>query len=148
MAQGTGISAKAQYVAISTDGSSFTDISGYSNTVEPDGGERKAGEFFTFDTDYPGLTRGKRESIDVKVNILYTEGGSDAWATVNTAYENNSALYVRWAPQGNTTGYSRYTTGAGIVTSMVYPKGEAESPDAIMCEMTLKVATITKAAIP
>jgi hypothetical protein len=148
MAQATGISPKAQYVAFSTDNSSWTDVSGYSNNVEPDGGDRKSGEFYTFDTDTAGLTRGKREPIDLKVSIVYTEGVSDAWAIANTAYEGNSALYVRWAPQGNTTGNKRFTTSAGIVTSMIYPKGEAESADAILCEMTLKVASVTAATIP
>jgi hypothetical protein len=148
MAQATGIPAKDLYVAISTDNSNWTDISGSATNVEPDGGDRKSGEFYTFDTDYAGLTRGKREPIDVKVSVVYTEGGSDAWAVVNTAYEGNTALYVRWSPKGNTTGNSRYTTGAGIVTSMIYPKGEAESPDAIMCEMTLRTALITKSAVP
>lgn len=148
MAQGTGISPKDMYVAVSTDGSSFTDISGNSSNVEPDGGDRKSGEFYTFDTDYAGLTRGKREPIDLKVSILYTEGGSDAWTVVNTAYENNTALYLRWSPKGNTTGNLRFTTGAGIVTSMIYPQGEAESPDAIMAEFTLKVPFVTKATVP
>lgn len=147
MAQATGISAKDMYIAISTNGTVWTDISGYANIVEPGSGDRKAGEFYTFDTDTPGLTRGKREPIDLKVSIVYTEGAADAWAMINTAYEGNSALYVRWAPKGNTSGNNQYTSGAGIVTSMIYPKGEAESADVVLCECTVKVASVTKSAI-
>lgn len=147
MAQGTGISPKAGYVAISTNGSIWTDISGYSSNVEPDGGERKSGEWYSFDTDYAGLTRGKREPIDLKVSILYTEGASDAWTVAKDAYEGNTALYLRWAPQGNTGGNKQFTTGAGIVTSMAYPAIEAESPDPIMVEFTIKVAVVTPATI-
>lgn len=148
MAQATGISAKDMYAAVSTDNSSWTDVSGFATTVEPDGGDRKAGEFYTFDTDYAGLTRGKREPIDVKLSVVYTEGSSDAWKIINDAYEGNTALYLRWAPKGNTTGNKRFTTGAGIITSMIYPKGEAESADPILCEATFRVAVVTAAAVP
>lgn len=148
MAQATGISAKDTYVAISTDNSNWTDISGFASVVEPGGGDRKSGEYYTFDTDVAGLSRGKREPIDLKVSIVYTEGVSDAWATINSAYENNTALYVRWSPKGNTTGNNRYTSSAGIVTSCIYPKGEAESADTVLCEATVRVASVTKSAVP
>lgn len=148
MAQQTGISAKSNYVAVSTDGASWTDISGFASVVEPDGGDRKAGEYYTFDGDTAGLTRGKRESVNLKISVIYTEGGSDAWKKLNDAYEGNTALYVKWAPQGNSTGNKLFTSGAGIVTSMIYPKAEAESADAIMCEATVKVASVTPSTIP
>lgn len=148
MAQQTGISAKDMYVAISTDGSTFTDISGWANKVEPDGGARKTGGYFTFDGDTEGITRGKREKLTIKVSILYTEGVSDAYATVKAAYENNTALYARWSPKGNTAGNKRYQTSAGIVVSMPYASGDAESADPIMTEFDLEVASVTESAVP
>lgn len=148
MAQGTGISPKDMYVEFSTDGSAWTNVSGDAAEVEPDGGERKTGGFFTFDGDTEGLTRGKREKMTVKINILYNETVSSAWRLAEAAYENNTALYARWAPKGNTSGNRRFTTSAGVVKNPPYAGGEAESADPIMTEVELEVASVTPAAIP
>lgn len=148
MAQGTGIPAKDMVVEFSTDGSNWTNVSGDASSVEPDGGVRKTGGFFTFDGDTEGLTRGKRERLTIVVNILYNETVSSGWRLAETAYENNTALYVRWSPKGATQGNRRFTTSAGIVVDPPYPGGEAESADPIMTEVKVEVATVTPAAIP
>lgn len=148
MAQGTGISPKDMVVEISSDGSTWTNISGDATSVEPDGGERQTGNFKTFDGDTSGLVRGKRDPLTAKISILYNEGVSSGWAMVQAAYENNTALYARWAPKGATTGNKRFTTSAGIVKTQPYAGGSADSADPILCEFDLEVQSITPAAIP
>jgi len=148
MAQGTGISPKDMVVELSTDGSSWTNISGDANNVEPDGGERKTGGFVTFDGDTEGVTRGKREKMTIKISALYNEGGSSGRGMAASAYENNTALYARWAPKGATSGNKRFTTSAGVVKTPPYVGGEAESADPILFEFDLEVASVTEAAIP
>jgi hypothetical protein len=146
MAQTTdGMSAAAQKVETSTNGTTFTDISGFAASVEVDGGERKVGKGFTFDGDTPLLVKGKRESIAVKVKAVYTEGASDPFEVVRPIYEAGSDFWVRWSPAGGATGDFTYTA-KGIVTSAPYPMGEAESEDPIFFEFEMECSSITKAA--
>jgi len=128
-------------IFLSTNGTSWTDVSGYANSVTVDGGERAVSEFFTVDGDTPIITKGKRSLLEVTVKAVYTEAGSDPFAMALTAYEAGSPLYVKWIPKG--TGYT-YITSAGVVTAPVYPQGAADSSDAITTEVKIKCATITK----
>lgn len=149
MAQTTsGVSGRAVYIALATDGSTFTDISGLANSVEVDGGERNMGETFTATGDTPIVTPGKRAAMNVKVKSVYTEATSEAYALAKAAYEAGSALYVRWAPKGNTTGNVQYTTASGIVTNPPY-QGVADVGDGspLMTEFTVMVPSITQATV-
>lgn len=128
-------------ISLSTNGSVWTDVSGFSNSVEVDGGERAVSEFFTVDGDTPILTAGKRSLLEITLKAVYTEAGSDPFALGLAAYEAGSALYIKWVPKSG--GYT-YTSSAGIVASPVYPSGAADSADAIATELVLKVASITK----
>lgn len=149
MAQTTsGVSGRALYVAIATDGTTFTAISGLANSVEVDGGERNMGETFTAEGDTPIVTAGKRAALNTKVKAVYTEATSEAYALAKAAYEAASALYVRWAPKGNTSGYIQYTTASGIVTNPPY-QGVADVGDGstLMVEFTVMAPSITQATI-
>ena len=125
MAQTTNsLTFKDNKLEISTDGTTFTDISGHSNKVTVDGGERAVEELFTFDGDT-----------------------ADAQEVLRAAYEAGSAIYARWSPAGGATGDFQYTTGAGVVVSNPYPGGEAESADVMAAEYKIAVPSITKAAV-
>ena len=148
MAQTTdGMSFKDCKIETSANGSSWTDISGFANSLDVSGGERKLEETFTYSGDVPILTAGKRGALEVKVKAVYTEGASDPTEVVRAAYEGGTSLYVRWSPKGGTTGQFQYATAAGKVTTPVYPKGDAESAAAVMIEFTLKTPSVTKAAV-
>lgn len=148
MAQTTNaITLRAEYIAISTNGTAFTDISGFSNSVEVGGGDREIGTFFTADGDTPILGAGKRGELEVTLKAVYTEGASDPFMVALSAYEGATDLYARWAPKGNATGNLQYTTSKGIVVSPVYPQGEVQSGDPVAIEIMLKCASITKATI-
>lgn len=146
MAQTTGAtSGRALYVALGTWSTAFVDISGQANGVEVSGGERAVGEAFTADTDTPIITIGKRGGVEVKVNALYTEVTTEAYTLAKTAYEAGSALYVRWAPKGNTSGNILYTTDAAYVTAPPY-QGVADVGDgeALALEIALQTGKITQ----
>lgn len=148
MAQTTsGVSGRALYVAIATN-TAYTAISGLAASVEVDGGERNMGETFTAEGDTPIVTPGKRAALNVKVKAVYTEATAEAYQLVKTAYEAASALYVRWAPKGATTGYEQYTTAQGVVTNPPY-QGVADVGDgsALMVEFSVMVPSISGAAI-
>jgi ABC-type glycerol-3-phosphate transport system substrate-binding protein len=131
-------------VEVSTNGTTWTDISAAATAVEVKGGDRKTGEAYSYSLDYPVITQGKREPINVTVKALYTEGTSEAFETARTAYEAGTSLYVRWSPKGGSTGSFQFVTDPGIVTSLVYPAGEAEKGDPLLCEFTVETAKITK----
>ena len=134
-------------IELSANGSAWTDVSGFANSVSVDGGERAISEFFTSDGNTPILTAGKRSSLEVTVKAVYTEAGSDPYAMAIAAYEGNTALYVRWSPKGGLSTNFQFTTALGHVLKPVYPTGAADSADAIAIEVAIKTATITKSAV-
>lgn len=142
----TALSWKDADLFYSTNGSSWTEFSGFASQVSIGGGDRQSGSKFTFDGDTAIITRGKREPIEVTVSVVYTEGASDIFEIVRAAYENGTDLYVRWLPKGNTTGNFQFSTSAGIAKSVPYPVGEAGSGDPAGIEFTVMVASVTKAA--
>jgi hypothetical protein len=134
-------------VEISTDGTVWTDISGFTNSVGIDGGDRATSEFFTLDGDTPIVTKGKRGLINVTVSALYTEEDGEPYDIVSGVVEANGNLYVRWAPLGTGSGNLRFTTTKGIIVSPVFPAGAADSADAVPLEFTVRVGAVNKAAI-
>lgn len=148
MAQTTGaVSFRNCKIEMSPNGSTWTDISGFANSISIEGGERMIGETFTLDGDTPIITPGKRGSFDLTSKIVYTEGVSDPYEVFRAAYEAGSDLYFRWSPKGGTTGQFQFTTDKCIVITPAYPSGEASSADAIAFEFKLKCLTITKAVV-
>ena len=148
MAQTTGaISFRNVKVEISTNGTTWTDISGFANELSLGGGDRQLAETFTADGDTPILTAGKRGALDVGVKALYTEGTSDPFEVVRAAYENGTSLYVRWSPKGGASGNFQYVTDAGYVSGAPYPVGNAGSADAVPLAFTVKVPKVTKSVV-
>ena len=142
MAQTTGGFSWANcVVSLSANGSAWTDVSGFTNSVKVSGGERAVSEFFTVDGDTPILTRGKRSALEITLAAVYTELGTDPYAMATTAYEGGSLLYIKWVPK---VGGFTFTSGGGYCTKPLYPSGAADSSDALPVEVTIKVATVTK----
>ena len=150
MAQTTGAkSARNLYVEYSTNGSSWSDCSGWANAIKWDGGERETGNMNTFDGDVPVHTRGKRGESTATLNAIYTENGSEIARIAHAAWKAGTDFYLRWAPVGATSGNIRYTTTAGTVKNPVIPTDmKADSGDALAVEIVLECADITDAAIP
>lgn len=147
MAQTTaGMSGIANKVEISTNGSSYTDISGFAASVTPDGGARKVGKGFTFDGDTPLLVKGKREHIGIKIRVVYTEGGSDPFEVVRAAYEAGNQFWTRYSPKGGVSGDFQYTITGFIVTAP-YPMAEAESEAPLYFEYDMEASSISKAVV-
>jgi hypothetical protein len=134
-------------ISLSANGTTWTDISGFANSVSVDGGERATSEFFTVDGDTPIVTSGKRGFLEITIKAVYTEAGSDAYAMGMTAYENNTPLYAKWIPKGSGTGAFVFTTSIGRVTKPIYPQGAADSADAIQFELGISCGSITKSTL-
>ncbi len=148
MAQTTGaMSMRDAKVELSTNGTVWTDVSGFFSSVEVSGGERDVSEKKTASGDTPIITIGKRAGMDIKVSTVYTEAASEPFEIVNTAYEAGSALYVRWSPKGGQSGEKQFTSGVGTALNPVYPSGSVENADAILTEFTVRVATIVPSTV-
>jgi hypothetical protein len=131
-------------VEISTNGSTWTDVGGFSNTIEVDGGDRETEGTSTFDGDTKIVTAGKRNPLTVKLKVVYTEGVSDPVEVARAAYENATPLYIRWSPKGGTTGNFQYYTDAGFVKNPVLPAGDSSSAEAVLVEINLETPKYTK----
>jgi hypothetical protein len=149
MAQTTAaISAKDVSVAYSTDGTNFTDMSGYAGTVSMEGGEHALGEFYTFDGSTGITTVGKIQPITITTRIIYDETGTAPYPVLLPYWVAGSSVGIRWSPKGlisGTTGEWVYTTvfGNSKIVTLGYPGGEASSADPIIMDMTVRCASIT-----
>lgn len=145
MAQITGAdSARNAKIEVSTDGSAWTDISGAANTLSVSGGGRATGETYTFSGDNAIVTVGKSQPADITCTFVYTEGGSDAFATLITPWENGSDVWIRWWPKGGQTGEFGFTSGPGKLSSFTYPGADAGSAAPLMGGFTLHSVKPTK----
>lgn len=126
------VSSSDAVIWVSSNGSSFTDISGALNTLNPSGGGRMTGQAYTAAGDNPLPTSGKRQFADVTVSIVYTEAAGEPFQVVRALYEANSPLWIRWAPKGGQTGESIYTAGPGVFGAFNWPGLNEASADPIM----------------
>ncbi len=135
------------YVAMSTDNSAFTDISGYSNKIEPGPMTRAAGEVYTYNGDTAIVKSGKRQPLDIKYSFLYTEEATGPFKIIYDRMVAGSGLYVRWAPKGNSTGNYQLTSDLGVITEFVWPQGDPDKGEPVMTGFTLKTPQATQTAI-
>lgn len=142
-----GMSAKDMYVGFSTDGSTWTEVSGAANAVEVSGGERVTGSQPTFTGDTMILKAGKRGTITVTVRGIYSPDADEVYALAKTSYESGGTFYVRWSPGGGDAGDLGYTTDAGIIKNPPYPGGSADSGDPILTEVQVETEYITQSTI-
>lgn len=150
MAQTTGgMSWVDADVEASTDnfGSDVDDFAGYATKLEQSGGNRQSGEAYTMDGDTAIVKRGKREPIELTLDVVYTEGADPAaFEKARAAYEAGTSFNLRWYPASKTSGSFMFTSVGGLITEFTYPQGEAESGDPLVCTIKVKCQSVTKAA--
>ncbi len=150
MAQTTGATAGVNAkVEFSVNGSSWTDISGSANAVDPGEQTGQSGEAYTFTgQDAAAITAGKSEPIEIDVKIVYTETAGEAFEVVRAQFQVlGRAGYLRWSPKGGSSTQFMYTTGAGVLTGLKWPPADAEDAKPIMAGFKIKVAAITKSVL-
>ena len=149
MAQTTAaISGAANVLEYSTDGSSWTDISGFAQSVTVDPQNRMNGVAYTFDGDTGIVTFGKLEPVPITANVVYTEDASSVYEALLAIHQTagGGTIYLRWTPKGATAGSSVFTTPATKISA--FPPGpsvDASTGDPVMCEFTVgPVASLTR----
>ena len=142
---GDGISFKSALVEYTDDASTYLDISGFMNTITVTGGDRATADFFSPGNATACLTWGKRASLNVAVNILYTEDDVEVAGVQRIAYEADHELNgYQWQPAGAGVGNFIYTTSFGAMLQHPYPGGDAGSADALQIANSIQCETITK----
>lgn len=144
--EGDVVSGMGFQVQVSADGTTWSDISGFSNSIKPDGGELQTAEAYVFQKDAPIITVGKTDPVELTLSILYTEGASEATAVIHGYYAAKTLVYLRYSPKGGTAGQWMWT-GQGYFTKPIYPEGNSSKADSIMVETTFKTATLTKSTV-
>lgn len=151
MAQATdGITYQNVDVFYSTNGSSWTEVSGETNQIATSGFARPKTETATFEssTSGPIVMVGSKGSGEVTITSLYRENASALFKVALDAWSNNSDLYFRWTPKGTTTGNYRFTTGAGRVLVQPLPVGQASSGDILTMDIGITVGAVTQDTVP
>ena len=158
MAQTTGAIAESIYkIEVSLNGSSWTDISGQANTVEPSGGDQQTGKQFTANGNVPIVTNSnKTDAVTVKCNIVYTETAGEGFMLVYAQYISTSkVIYLRYSPAGGTTGQKRYVCANAANTAIAVPiimclppKVDAATGDPAMVEFSVLTPQLYQEVVP
>lgn len=129
-------------VELSLDGSTWIDISGEANSVEPAGGKRKIAELEPVLSSRPVLFVGQAEAVDLKIKVVWREAPAAASAALYLAYEQRTPVFLRYAPKG--VGASiRYRTGPAFVVRQPLPGGTVDDGRPLLVEIQLKAEYVT-----
>ncbi len=144
MAQTTaGVSGVTAYVAVSTNNSDWTDITGVANNIAFSGYDRQSGEAYTFTGDEAIVRFGKLSPTECTVTIVFsetiTEGFGVLWGYHVAA--GGTTLYVTYIPSGSaTTGYQQFTSDAGKITNLLPPEAAAAPGDPLTTAFTFRTS--------
>lgn len=157
MAQTTSAFSKSNFkIEVSTNGSTWTNISGQAGDVKSSGGEQLTGEQQTAENQAPVVVASnKTAAVKVDVNILYTETAGEAFQTVWARYEGAAkTLYLRWSPKGGATGDERYVcannAGSAVacpIVSCLPPDVDANSGDPAMAMFSVLAPRVLQEVI-
>lgn len=146
MAQTTDAISGANFkVEVSTDGNTWTDLSGAGATVQVEGGDIGVGSQHTAaGSEAVVVSNRKRDPLTITARCLYTETAAEPWKVVKAAYDGaDPSLYMRFSPNGGGAGDLRYTTAVGGTAAAVpikscsFPQLDAGSEDPAMFEFSV-----------
>ncbi len=151
MAQTTDpVSAVNATIQLSTDNVTWTtDISGSTNSIEPGEQTRQSGFVMTHTGDTSLIAGGKREPLELNVNIVYTEQSTEAFEVVRGFFEatGGTNIYMRYSPKGGSATNSRFTSALGVITKLAYPPANAEDAKPKLVSFSLLTPSLTKTVI-
>jgi hypothetical protein len=148
----TALAAVDADVEISVDGTTWINVSGSANTVEPGSQTRMTGDAYTFDGDVAIIAKGKREPLEVSVSALYTETAGETFEAVRANFEAGTRVYFRYSPQGiGASGRAVYTAsndgataGAVIISELDWPEAAADSADPVAIAFTVRCPALIR----
>lgn len=148
MAQTTGaVTGAASTISAKVNAGAYVDISGSTQSIDAPTSTRITGEAYTLEGDIALTTVGKREPVDVTVNVIYTEVAAEAFLTLQDAFVNNQTCQLKWLPKGSASGADQYETASDSrITSLQYAPIDASGAGPIMCSFVVRGSGITYTA--
>ena len=152
----TAMNAVDAVVEVSTDGTTWTNISGSTNKVDVAPVTVDSGMAATLEGAFKIVTSGKINPVDVSVTILYTETASEAAAILESRRSvRPPTLYFRYTP-GGYNGEYRYkaanSTGNTVAARITeFPSVSVDAGAAGPALMTFKLQAtqlVREAATP
>jgi hypothetical protein len=128
----------------------WVDISGSSQTLEEPSQSRITDQAYTLDGDGAIITAGKKEPLELTVQIVYTETAGEAFEVVRASWETSGCrgrACLRWSPGGGDIGDALYTTDRGYIINFIYPRLDASAGGPIMTGFVLKVSEVTRSVV-
>lgn len=142
MAQTTGgITQACGQVEISSDGVTYIDISGVTQSFTPGAQTVISAEAYTLDGDTAIVRGGKREPMESEFVIVYTEVDAEGYEQARAIFESSNCgndAWVRYSPQGGDANEEQLTSGQGTIISFTYPPLDASGGGPIVCGFTIK----------
>lgn len=137
---------------VSTNGTSWTDVSGSMVGITAPTQTADTGEIATLAGQYKIATAGKLNPVDITVRVAYTEKSAELWRFLETqAAVAGRPVYLRWSSFGGGAGTFRYVTAdgngqqaAGTLTSFSYPGADANEAAATVLEFTIRATRIAR----
>lgn len=136
-------------VEISTNGSTWLNLSGSITMVEVPEQERMTGVGYVFEGDVGTVTSGKRVPVEVRVTGLYTEESGEAYESIRTHFQapGGTRIYFRYSPLGIgeagrkvfTASNDGTTAGAVVVNKLKLPDPNAGAADPLPFFWTMLV---------
>jgi len=130
----TALTLNDSVIEVSTDGTTWTDISGAMNSFEPSGGDRKAGAGHSLASDSPIVRAGKPSEVTVKMKIYYTETAGEAVTLVQAWYLANTPVHLRQKPRGTLATYWQFK-GLGYFLKPVFPGSDSENEKPVTLDL-------------
>lgn len=130
-------------------GTTWVDMSGFTNKVENSGGDRQTSEVYTADGDTAIIGQGKREPTETKVTAVFTEATADPFNILEPYHKAGSPAVVRWASDGTAAGAMQFTTDVtyGVLVNIFHPGGDVAPGDPIVTEMVVKASEVDMAVL-
>jgi len=150
MAQTTGQLAGANcLIEVSDDNAAWVDISGSANKVDPGEQTRMVGEDYTFEGDNPIVASTKMETMEITVDIVYTETAGEAFETLRAWWEvaGGQDVWMRYSPAGGNVDDFMFTSGKGKMSGFTYPPPAASEGKPLLCGFKIKVPGLSKSVI-
>lgn len=140
-------------VEVSTNGTSWTNISGSTNKVEVSPQTVDSGMAATLEGQYKIVRSGKKNPVEITVTILYTETASEA-ATILEGQRSvaGNPLYFRYTPGGYNGDYrwkaadSNGNTVPARVTEFPFVSADAENGGPALMTFKLQATQLVREA--
>ena len=134
------------YVGTSTDGASYTDVSGSAMSISDTAQTRITGEAYTLTGDKAIVKGGKREPMEPTITIIYSETDAEAYEQMRLVHETDACgtdVYIQWSPRGNSADDELVTSDAGVISEWVYPPLDASGGGPIVVSFKVKTPGVT-----